>query len=255
MLLLLIFIIFLASLSLYYYYSIEGFSNKKHHRGNSCPDMLIQDGLKIYLYNSKLAKVPGVNPIKFNNLEEYVDFTKWQRDQHLRCPVLYLQRTFNTQGESIYKMRPSINDMQGGLPPSINMPKTLTSKPKHKYKHKNPRPSSSSNGNIDSITNSNATITPIPLPSTNPNYLKTNFFSKLVDATHDDLPYNTNSVPSYDSSGYYIGKTTPLDEMDEKEQHLLHSANPMDDNWGGVDYTQRLVDSGYYVDNEVSIRV
>ena len=119
----LIILIFLASL--YYYSSSEGFTNNKiqhkHRVKASCPDMLIQDGIKIYLYNSKLAKVPGVNPVEFNNLEEYVEFTKWQRNEKLRCPVLYLQRTFNTQGESTYKMRPSIYDMQGGLPPSINM--------------------------------------------------------------------------------------------------------------------------------------
>jgi hypothetical protein len=31
-----------------------------------CPDLLIQKGSKIYLYNSKLAQVPGVNPIEFD---------------------------------------------------------------------------------------------------------------------------------------------------------------------------------------------
>ena len=35
-----------------------------------CPNVLIQKGSKIYLYNTKIAEVPGVNPIMFNNLEE-----------------------------------------------------------------------------------------------------------------------------------------------------------------------------------------
>ena len=30
------------------------------------------------------------------------------------------------------------------------------------------------------------------------------------------------------------------------------SPNPMDPNWGGEDYTQELVDSGYYADDEVN---
>ncbi len=33
------------------------------------------------------------------------------------------------------------------------------------------------------------------------------------------------------------------------------SPNPMDSNWGGGQYTQSLVDQGYYADNEVSIMI
>ena len=36
---------------------------------------------KIELLNSGLAKIPGVNPVVFNNLEEYVEFTEWQRSK------------------------------------------------------------------------------------------------------------------------------------------------------------------------------
>ena len=39
---------------------------------NRCPNILIQKGTELYLHNSRLANVPGVNPLKFNNLEEYV---------------------------------------------------------------------------------------------------------------------------------------------------------------------------------------
>jgi len=84
---------------------------------NRCPDILIQKGSELYLHNSRIAKVPGVNPLKFNNLEEYVEFTDWQRGQGIRCPVLYLQNTFDAQGKPIYKIRPSPTDLQGGLPP------------------------------------------------------------------------------------------------------------------------------------------
>jgi hypothetical protein len=79
--------------------------------------------------------------------------------------------------------------------------------------------------------------------------------SLLVDASHDDKPYNINSVPSRDESTYYVGKTTPLDLMDQTQENLLYSANPMYDNWGGADYTQNLVDSGYYKGNEVNIYI
>ena len=59
--------------------------------GPRCPNLLIQKGCKIYLHNTKIAEVPGVNPIEFNNLEEYTQFIDWQRSQGIRCPVLYLQ--------------------------------------------------------------------------------------------------------------------------------------------------------------------
>ena len=51
----------------------------------------------------------------FDNLNEYVDFTKWQRSQGIRCPVLFLQHSYNAQGRSVYKARPSPTELQGGL--------------------------------------------------------------------------------------------------------------------------------------------
>jgi len=86
---------------------------------NSCPNVLLQEGNFIYLFNSNRAKVPGVNPLRFNNLDEYSEFLDWQRSQGIRCPVLYLQQLEDAQGQTSFKVRPSIFDKQGGLPPSI----------------------------------------------------------------------------------------------------------------------------------------
>ena len=167
-----------------------------------CPNILIQKNKEFYLYNSKTEKIPGVNPIKFDNLEDYVDFLAWQRKNGIRCPVLYLQQTFDTQGKKVYKVRPSVTNLQGGIPPNIN---------------KGPNP------------------------------------TLLVDATRNDQPYNKNSYPSYDNTSYYVGTTTPLDtEIKQQSENMLYSPDPMDDNWGGVEYTQSLVDTGYYSDNEVT---
>ncbi len=69
-----------------------------------CPDLLIQKGDQIHLLNTKLARVPGVNPLTFQNLEEYTEFVKWQRSNKINCPVLYLQHTYNAQGNSEYKV-------------------------------------------------------------------------------------------------------------------------------------------------------
>jgi hypothetical protein len=77
----------------------------------------------------------------------------------------------------------------------------------------------------------------------------------LVDATRNDPPYNSQSYPAHDQTSYYIGTTTPLDTMNMKQEAAPKSADPMDPNWGGSDYTQSLVDKGYYKDNEVNIYI
>lgn len=197
---------------------VEGLTNKPR-----CPNMLIQKGSKIYLYNSKLAEVPGVNPIEFNNLEDYTEFLEWQRSQGIRCPVLYLQSTYDTQGNQVYKVRPSISEPQFGLPPSSSPPIGIASQ--------TPPVFESSLGNVNTLAYPNPTL--------------------LVDATRNDPPYNKGSYPSYDASSYYIGTTTPLDEMNIKQEQAPISPDPMDSNWGGAEYTQSLVDKGYYKENEV----
>lgn len=199
----------------------EGLTNNNNNQSR-CPNLLIQKGSNFFLYNSKLAKVPGVNPIEFENLEDYTEFLDWQRSQGIRCPVLYLQETYDAQGNPVYKVRPSVSEPQGGLPPSIASSSGNTIM-------------ESSMGNPDALAYPNPTL--------------------LVDATRNDPPYNKNSFPAYDESSYYVGTTTPLDTMDSAQKKASVSPNPMDPNWGGAAYTKSLVDKGYYEDNQVSISV
>ena len=125
---LIIIIIFLAGLYFYIRYT----SNPKMLEGLTtingelrCPNLLIQKGTKYYLYNSNLAQVPGVNPIQFNDLEEYTEFLEWQRGAGIRCPVLYVQNTYDAQGNRVYKVRPSVTELEGGLPPTTTVPLPL----------------------------------------------------------------------------------------------------------------------------------
>jgi hypothetical protein len=186
----------------------EGFVGSQPQR---CPNILIQKGSDIFLYNSQVAKVPGVNPIKFNNLEDYVEFMKWQRSQGIVCPVLYLQQTNDAQGQNIYKIRPSPVDLQGGLPPMV-----------------------------DTTTPGRNRLPPV---------------TKLMDSNRNDPPYNTNSYPGFDASGFNMGDVTPLDMLNFIQQDSGMSPNPMDPNWGGPKFTQHLIDSGYYEDDQVSIYI
>ena len=77
----------------------EGFATR-------CPDVLVQDGEELILKNTKLADIPGVNPVRFKNLEEYTQFMHWQQSQNIKCPVLFYQKTFDAQNQQIYMERP-----------------------------------------------------------------------------------------------------------------------------------------------------
>ena len=72
-------VLFLAGLYFYAKYTgikySEGFTDNNSEK--RCPDILIQKGSSFYLHNSKVAKVPGVNPIEFENLEEFDDFLRF----------------------------------------------------------------------------------------------------------------------------------------------------------------------------------
>ena len=74
--------------------TLEGFSN------SNCYNILIKKNNQLYLYNQRKAHIPGVNPIKFNNLEEYIEFTEWQRTKGIRCPILYYRQSFDAQNNS-----------------------------------------------------------------------------------------------------------------------------------------------------------
>ena len=216
-------------IGLYFYAkntTAEGLTNNGS-TGPRCPNLLIQKGSRFYLYNSKLAQVPGVNPIEFDNLEDYTEFLDWQRSQNIRCPVLYLQETYDAQGNRVYKSRPSVSEPQAGLPPSAAAPRGIASQV--------PPMMETSLEPVGEEAYPNPTL--------------------LVDATRNDPPYNQNSYPSYDQTSYYIGTTTPLDAMNIKQEAAIISPDPMDPNWGGSDYTQELIDKGYYKENEVNIKI
>jgi len=181
----------------------EGFGQPLQTR---CPNMLIERDGKIYLYNTNLANVPGVNPIQFNNLEEYTEFLKWQKSMNIDCPVLYLQYTNDTQGQNVYKLRNDFQDTKYGAPPII------------------------------------------PIDLKNPQN------TMLIDANHDDGEYNMNSYPGQDPQGQYIGKNTPLDEMNDYQRYYLSTDNAMMDNWDNA-IAEKHIAQGVYDENNVSIYV
>ena len=109
---------------------IEGFNNNV-----DCPNLLVKKGNILILTNTGKAKIPGVNPIKFNNLEEYVEFLEWQRKMGVKCPVLYFEESYDAQGKVGYKMMHDVMDKRGGLPTDI--PKNFRQAPVVKLRDSN----------------------------------------------------------------------------------------------------------------------
>jgi len=92
----------------YNYKPHEFFTNP----ASECPNTLLKDGDKLLLYNPKLAKVPGVNPIEMNNLEDYHKYVNWQRKNKVNCPVLHLDKIFDKNSE-MYAIKSSFDTGTG----------------------------------------------------------------------------------------------------------------------------------------------
>ena len=102
-----LYFLFILLISFCIYLSIK-IINKETFIDGKCPTTMIKDGDRILIYDPKKAKVPGVNPIIMNNLEEYKEFVKWQNKNNLNCPILFLEKSFDVQGNEMYDIKPNI---------------------------------------------------------------------------------------------------------------------------------------------------
>ena len=73
----------------------------------------------------------------------------------------------------------------------------------------------------------------------------------IIDANRKSKIYNVNNYPGFDPLGLQIGVYNQLDAVHDSTEKAKTSDNPMDTNWGGVNFTQDAVDSGKYEDNVV----
>jgi len=182
----------------------------------SCPNMLVKSGNTLVLYNSK---TPDATPVTFEHVDEYIKYLEKQRDDGLRCPVLFLQEENNAQGETVYRVRPTMDDTKNGLPSTFHVPGVVLMN--QSDPRANPLP--------------HYPMAPYPSPYDN-------------TASKND----NNMYASFDPLGLYVGKYTQLDKIhSEKEVLGAISDNPMDSNWGGVSYTEQQVANGTYSESSV----
>jgi len=208
-------------MGLYYYLLNENLVENFSQSNDICPNILYQKHNKVFLYNSTKAKVPGVNPISFNNLEEYTEYIDWLRRRGIRCPVLYLQKGYDTQDQLVYKIRPSPTELHGGLSEKTIYLNDVQSK----------------------VYNES--------PDKDVEYLYPPEVSKIIDA-NDSSGFNKNQYPGFDPQNLYIGLNTPIDNEFHSKDKI--SANPMDSNWGGVRFTQDKINKGDYKEDDILVK-
>ena len=106
-------IVFVVLVMILLYFSAEKLMNKMNNKesfvSSNCPTMMVKKGGKIMVYDPKMAKIPGVNPIYLKSLKEYKDYVKWQRASGLNCPILNLEKEFDAQGFEMYKINKSFS--------------------------------------------------------------------------------------------------------------------------------------------------
>jgi len=65
----------------------------------NCPNVIMESGGQIHLYNTRKAKVPGVNPITLSSINDYPQLMAFLNAKGMNCPALFLREGRNAQGE------------------------------------------------------------------------------------------------------------------------------------------------------------
>ena len=209
-------VVFLLGLYHYTMYNKLPTNNKTPFTTKSssdkCPNMLIEKDGKIILFNSNAEIQNGVNPVQFNNLEEYAEFIKMQKANNIKCPILFLQYTTDTQNNDLLQIKKSIFENDGGLP--IHTSDTLQ-------------------------------------PTIAPDYFEKNKMQDAtLDSNPDStVKFNAGMYSGFDAYNQNIGLDTPLDFLFTEKTEL--SRNPYDNNWGGKEHTDKALKGGDYVGREV----
>ena len=145
-----------------------GFENQ-----SECPTLLVKSGTDILLFTD-----PRGDPIRFSNMDEYIDYVESQRAQGIDCSILVLQE--------------EINDPAKEEPSKV---------------------------------------------------------APVIDSNDDRNP---NMYSGFDPYGLQIGRYNKLDKILDSTAKPDQSDSPMDPNWGGVQHTQKALDSGKYDENHVT---
>lgn len=206
----------------------------------TCPDMLIQKGSKYLLYNSYNPE-SSTNPLVFDNLAQYADYINAENEKGNKCPILFVQQVLGAQGESTYKIR---NDPVN--PQDID------------YKTKSLTSGSTETETPD--TSSQSSITSVDEDKTKNKY-KTPYSRQLyMDNLASSIVQNLSmkevtNIDKLDLTKSILLTAQPTctktaDDIKPLEFNGL-TADPMQTNWGGPEFSTQLINKGYYSGNEI----
>jgi len=210
--------------------TIESLTN-----ATQCPNLLIRQGGVILLYNTIQPNQPGVNPILFSTLDQYVQYYNSQQAAGVSCNALFLQEETTAQGNQVYRIYKDPLIGNGWTPPigSLANPLPVVIDPSKPIPYQDAK-TSQVQPNIIFDTSNNPFFDPTFNPSGG---------------------FDNGGYAAYDPQGQYVGRYTNIDQIHDSTQTLFPDGSPnaADDNWGGVLFTEQVVNSGYYDENNVTI--
>jgi hypothetical protein len=251
---------------------VEGFdTNVSKNLPKNCPNLLINRGDAIVLYNTNAAEsgehgvAPGTHIVAvFKTLEEYAKYVQHQRSIGNYCPVLYLRQETSAQGKDVYKMYTPPSNSSGDLRSPYELVEQRLSAPLPEIPDQGVGKPVFKPPFLESVPIWDLHHQPpfyveggLPAVPTEP---VNNEVIQVMDASRENGQFNKGDYPGFDAYGLYVGKVTNLDEIHVSTQNLdsnFHqtnkcSYNPADSNWCGVISTQQAVDSGMFANNEVN---
>lgn len=251
-----------------------------------CPNVLLRKGNRILLINTQKPTVDGINPMYFNNLEDYVSYAKQQNAiSKNSCPLMFLQDDATSEhdandesdnirlgvdrDESNLVQATTVDSKQASVDlVQASVQASDTSNPQYKPFNQQvvppvpkvlPNPVPPQPQQQVSFPYPPTVMQPyIPpaLPSTAQSNVAQRKPVPYVDASRDDAPFNQNMYPGFDPHNFYAGVYTTLDAVHDStgqsQPGTPFSDNAMDPNWGGVQYTRAQVNSGKYDENMVT---
>lgn len=177
-----------------------------------CYSLLFLKNNEIFLYNYSFD-LSYNNPKKFDSMNDYLSYIrKINKINNIRCPILELL---------------DINDI-------------------------------SNNKNVNNINNyiDNNYDAYYKTDNNNNNTNNNNEYNESTIFDYDDVTdgyykeiYNKNMYPSFDKNNQNIGEETSLDKIYFSDSKI--SSNPMDTNWGGHKFTNKLIKQNYYKDRYI----
>ena len=256
---------------------------------NDCPNVLLRKGKRLLLMNTQKPKVEGLNPMYFNNLDDYVAYAKQHNTiSGQTCPLLFLQQDDDEDEdededeEEMPKRAPRPRQAAPRPAPKREpRPAAPRPMPKREPRLAAPMPAPMSTTEVPPVPRSlpnpvppqpagQSVTFPFPptavqpyIPPTLPTKKSSSSLPEFtqrtpapyVDASRDDAPFNQNLYPGFDPMNLYAGVYTTVDAVHYSTRGTTPSTpfsdNAMDPNWGGVQYTRAQINSGKYDENMV----